>query len=247
MQQKLIKEKEKILYQQSKMAAMGEMIGNIAHQWRQPLNVISVSASGIKLWIEDDLYSEEDAKDFIDAILNSSNYLSNTIDDFRNFYKDDLEKKDFNVKKSIDKTISLLKTIFIKEQIKIIYLNEDILFINGVENQFLQVMMNILNNAKDVLVENNIEDKCIFIDMYEKENHTYIEITDNGGGVDDNIIEHIFEPYFTTKHKSLGTGIGLYMSEEIVTKQLDGKIYVYNKAIQYENKEYYGACFKIEV
>ena len=246
-QQKLIKEKEKILYQQSKMAAMGEMIGNIAHQWRQPLNVISVSASGIKLWIEDDLYSQEDAKDFIDAILNSSNYLSNTIDDFRNFYKDDLERKDFNVKKSIDKTISLLKTVFIKEQIKIIYLSENRLFINGVENQFLQVMMNILNNAKDVLVENNIEDKSIFIDIYEKENHTYIEITDNGGGVGDNIIEHIFEPYFTTKHKSLGTGIGLYMSEEIVTKQLDGKIYVYNRAIKYENKDYYGACFRIEI
>ncbi|MDD2887192.1 MAG: PAS domain S-box protein [Aliarcobacter sp.] len=246
-QQKLIKEKEKILYQQSKMAAMGEMIGNIAHQWRQPLNVISVSASGIKLWIEDDLYSQEDAKDFIDAILNSSNYLSNTIDDFRNFYKDDLKRKDFNVKKSIDKTISLLKTVFIKEQIKIIYLSENRLFINGVENQFLQVMMNILNNAKDVLVENNIEDKSIFIDMYEKENHTYIEITDNGGGVGDNIIEHIFEPYFTTKHKSLGTGIGLYMSEEIVTKQLDGKIYVYNRAIKYENKDYYGACFRIEI
>jgi PAS domain S-box-containing protein len=246
-QQKLIKEKEKILYQQSKMAAMGEMIGNIAHQWRQPLNVISVSASGIKLWMEEDLYSEEDAKDFIDAILNSTNYLSNTIDDFRNFYKDDLVRKDFNVKKSIDKTISLLKTIFIKEQIKIIYLSENRLFINGVENQFLQVMMNILNNAKDVLVENNIEDKCIFIDMYEKDNYTYIEIIDNGGGVSEDIIEHIFEPYFTTKHKSLGTGIGLYMSEEIVTKQLDGKIYVYNRAIKYDNKEYYGASFKIEI
>ncbi|MDD2894452.1 MAG: PAS domain S-box protein [Aliarcobacter sp.] len=246
-QQKLIKEKEKILYQQSKMAAMGEMIGNIAHQWRQPLNVISVSASGIKLWIEDDLYSEEDAKDFIEAILNSTNYLSNTIDDFRNFYKDDLEKVDFNVKKSIEKTISLLKTVFIKEHIKIIYLSEEKLFINGVENQFLQLMMNILNNAKDVLVENNIEDKCIFIDMYEKENHKYIEIIDNGGGVGDDIIEHIFEPYFTTKHKSLGTGIGLYMSEEIVTKQLSGKLYVYNKAIKYKNKDYYGACFKIKI
>ena len=246
-QQKLIKEKEKILYQQSKMAAMGEMIGNIAHQWRQPLNVISVSASGIKLWIEDDLYSQEDAKDFIEAILNSTNYLSNTIDDFRNFYKDDMDKSDFEVKKIIDKTIGLLKTVFIKEQIKIIYLNEDSLIINGVENQFLQVMINILNNAKDALVENNIEDKIIFIDIYEKENHIYIEIIDNAGGVDEKIIEHIFEPYFTTKHKSLGTGIGLYMSEEIVTKQLDGKIFVYNKAIKYENKDYFGACFKIKI
>ena len=119
-QQKLIKENEKILYQQSKMAAMGEMIGNIAHQWRQPLSVISVSASGIKLYQEEGLYSKEDSKDFIEAILNSTKYLSDTIDDFRNFYKEDLEKSDFKIKKSIDKTINLLKTEFIKEEIKVI-------------------------------------------------------------------------------------------------------------------------------
>ena len=114
-QEILIKEKEKILYQQSKMAAMGEMIGNIAHQWRQPLSVISVSASGIKLYQEEGLYTKEDLKDFIEAILHSTKYLSDTIDDFRNFYKDDLEKSDFEVKKSIDKTINLLNIEFIKE------------------------------------------------------------------------------------------------------------------------------------
>ena len=148
-QQKLIKENEKILYQQSKMAAMGEMNGNIAHQWRQPLSVISVSASGIKLYQEEGLYSKEDSKDFIEAILNSTKYLSDTIDDFRNFYKEDLEKINFEVKKSIDKTINLLKTEFIKEDISVIYLGEANIFIHGIENQFLQVTVNILNNAKD--------------------------------------------------------------------------------------------------
>ena len=246
-QEILIKEKEKILYQQSKMAAMGEMIGNIAHQWRQPLSVISVSASGIKLWQEEGLYSKEDSQDFIEAILNSTKYLSNTIDDFRNFYKDDLEKTDFEVKKSIDKAINLLKTEFVNNDIKIIYLHKNNLFINGIENQFLQVMMNILNNAKDALVLKNIEDKYIFIDIYEEENHIAIEIIDNAGGVEKDVIDHIFEPYFTTKHKSLGTGIGLYMSQEIITKQLNGKLSVYNKALNYENKDYFGACFKIEI
>jgi PAS domain S-box-containing protein len=246
-QQKLIKENEKILYQQSKMAAMGEMIGNIAHQWRQPLSVISVSASGIKLYQEEGLYSKEDSKDFIEAILNSTKYLSDTIDDFRNFYKEDLEKINFEVKKSIDKTINLLKTEFIKEDIAVIYLGEPNIFIHGIENQFLQVTMNILNNAKDALIEKEIKNRHIFIDVYEENAKTYIEIQDNAGGVNEDIIEHVFEPYFTTKHKSLGTGIGLYMSEEIVTKQLNGKLSVYNKSINYKNVNYFGACFRIEI
>ena len=246
-QQKLIKEKEKILQQQSKMVAMGEMIGNIAHQWRQPLSVISVSASGIKLYQEEGLYTKEDLKDFIEAILHSTKYLSDTIDDFRNFYKDDLEKSDFEVKKSIDKTINLLNTEFIKEEIEVVYLGESNLFIHGIENQFLQVIMNILNNAKDALVEKDIKNRHIFIDLYKKNDKTYIEIQDNAGGVNEDIMEHIFEPYFTTKHKSLGTGIGLYMSEEIVTKQLNGKLFVYNKLINYKNIDYFGACFRIKI
>ena len=246
-QQKLIKENEKILYQQSKMAAMGEMIGNIAHQWRQPLSVISVSASGIKLYQEEGLYSKEDSKDFIEAILNSTKYLSDTIDDFRNFYKEDLEKINFEVKKSIDKTINLLKTEFIKEDISVIYLGEPNIFIHGIENQFLQVTMNILNNAKDALIEKEIKNRHIFINVYEENAKTYIEIQDNAGGVNEDIIEHVFEPYFTTKHKSLGTGIGLYMSEEIVTKQLNGKLFVYNKSINYKDTEHFGACFRIEI
>ncbi|MBY0539887.1 MAG: PAS domain-containing sensor histidine kinase [Campylobacterales bacterium] len=244
-QQKLIK--EKLLYQQSKMAAMGEMIGNIAHQWRQPLGVISMSASGIKLWQEDGLYSQEEVKTFVKSILSSAQYLSDTIDDFRNFYQEDLEKSDFEVKKAIDKTINLLKTELIKEEIKVVYLRETELFLNGIENQFLQVTMNILNNAKDVLLEKNIQNKYIFIEIYKEEENICIEIQDNAGGVNDQIIEHIFEPYFTTKHKSLGTGIGLYMSEEIVTKQLNGELIVCNKVINYQNSKYFGACFKIKI
>lgn len=246
-QQKLINEKEKLLYQQSKMAAMGEMIGNIAHQWRQPLGVISMSASGIKLWQEDGLYSQEEVKTFVESILSSTQYLSDTIDDFRSFYQEDLEKSDFEVKKTIDKSINLLKTEFIKEEINVIFLRNTKLFINGIENQFLQVTMNILNNAKDALLEKNIENKYIFIDIYKEDENICIEIQDNAGGVNENIIEHIFEPYFTTKHKSLGTGIGLYMSEEIVTKQLKGELTVSNKVINYQDANYFGASFKIKI
>ena len=126
-------------------------------------------------------------------------------------------------------------------------MGESNIFINGIENQFLQVTMNILNNAKDALIEKEIKNRHIFINVYEENAKTYIEIQDNAGGVNEDIIEHVFEPYFTTKHKSLGTGIGLYMSEEIVTKQLNGKLSVYNKSINYKNVNYFGACFRIEI
>lgn len=192
-QQKLINEKEKTLYQQSKMVAMGKIIGNITHQWR-PLGVISMSASGIKLWQEDGLYSQGEVKIFVESILNSTQYLSDTIDDFRSFYQEDLEKSDFEVKRIIDKSINLLKTEFIKEGINIVFLRDTKPFLNGIENQFLQVIMNILNNAKDVLLEKNIENKYIFIDIYKEKENICIEIQDNVGGVN----EHIFEPLLNT-------------------------------------------------
>ena len=109
------------------------------------------------------------------------------------------------------------------------------------------MLVNILNNAADALILNKNERKLIFIEAYQRNNYSYIKIKDNAGGIPENIIDRIFEPYFTTKHKSLGTGIGLYMSQEIITKQLKGKLSVYNKSLKYENKDYFGACFKIDI
>jgi PAS domain S-box-containing protein len=244
-QEKLLHEKEKLLFQQSKLSSMGEMIGNIAHQWRQPLSVISSSTSAIKLYEQEGIYSKEEVIEFIDVILNSTKYLSNTIDDFRNFYKEDSEKIDFDVKLAINNSLNLIKTELVKQNINVVFVNEESFNICGTRNQFLQVMINILINAKDAFLEKDIINKAIFIDFYQDSQNNIIEIYDNAGGIDEDVIEHIFEPYFTTKHKSLGTGIGLYMSEEIITKQLKGQIFVSNKHFTYKYKECKGAEFKI--
>jgi PAS domain S-box-containing protein len=244
-QEKLLHEKEKLLFQQSKLSAMGEMIGNIAHQWRQPLSVISSSTSAIKLYEQEGIYTKKEIIEFIDVILNSTKYLSNTIDDFRNFYKEDSEKIDFDVKLAINNSLNLIKTELVKQNINIVFVNEESFNICGTRNQFLQVMINILINAKDAFLDKDIINKAIFIDFYQDSQNNIIEIYDNAGGIDEDVIEHIFEPYFTTKHKSLGTGIGLYMSEEIITKQLKGQIFVSNKHFTYKYKECKGAEFKI--
>ncbi len=247
-QEKLLQEKEKLLFQQSKLSAMGEMIGNIAHQWRQPLSVISSSTSAIKLHEEEGFYSKEEIKDFVEVILNSTKYLSNTIDDFRNFYKEDSEKSDFDVKSAINNSLNLIRTELVKQEIEVVFIdNESSFDIKGIRNQFLQVMMNILINAKDAFSDKEIENKTIFIDIHQKDAKKIIKIYDNAGGINEDVINHIFEPYFTTKHKSVGTGIGLYMSEEIITKQLNGQISVSNRTFTYKNQEYTGAEFRIVI
>jgi len=244
-QERLLHEKEKLLFQQSKLSAMGEMIGNIAHQWRQPLSVISSSTSAIKLHEEEGFYSKEEIIDFIEVILNSTKYLSNTIDDFRNFYKEDSVKSNFDVKQAINSSLNLIKTELVKHNIELVFVNDDNFEIKGIRNQFLQVMMNILINAKDAFIEKEQDLKLIFINLYEEEGKKIIEIYDNAGGINENVIAHVFEPYFTTKHKSVGTGIGLYMSEEIITKGLNGEIFVSNKNFVYKNQKFIGAEFRI--
>ena len=246
-QEKLLKEKEELLFQQSKLSAMGEMIGNIAHQWRQPLSVISSSISAIKLSVGTNIYTNEELINFMDTVLNSTKYLSETIDDFRNFYKKDLEKEEFAIKNAIDMSFNLVKTELVKHGIKTIFINDTDFNITGVKNQFLQVLMNILSNSKDAFIDKNIDDKTIFINLYEENDKKCIEIYDNAGGIKDDVIEHVFEPYFTTKHKSIGTGIGLYMSQEIIAKHLEGQITVTNKEFIYQDNEYKGACFKITI
>ena len=226
---------------------MGEMIGNIAHQWRQPLSVISSSISAIKLSVGTNIYTNEELINFMDTVLNSTKYLSETIDDFRNFYKKDLEKEEFAIKNAIDMSFNLVKTELVKQGIKTIFINDTDFNIMGVKNQFLQVLMNILSNSKDAFIDKNIDDKTIFINLYEENDKKCIEIYDNAGGIKDDVIEHVFEPYFTTKHKSIGTGIGLYMSQEIIAKHLEGQITVTNKEFIYQDNEYKGACFKITI
>ena len=238
---------EQLLFQQSKLAAMGEMIGNIAHQWRQPLSIISTCASGMKLQKENNILSDQIFYDSCGMIVNQSNYLSQTIDDFRNYLQTNKQKTVFKLDEFIANTISIILPAYKNSNIVLIYNNnfEDI-EIEAYHNELAQALLNILNNAKDAINTSSIyEEKLVFIRIKQTKDFVHIYILDNGGGIPIEIIDKIFEPYFTTKHQSQGTGLGLFMSYKIVTQSLGGLLVVRNKDFEYNNKKYFGAEFKI--
>ena len=237
-------EKEAILNQQAKMAAMGEMIENIAHQWRQPLSVISTISSSLKIKKEMNILDDKEFYEALQNINKTSEHLSNTIDDFRNFFSPNKEMNKFYVSQLIKKSKDLIKSRFDKFNIKVIE-NIDDIEILSYQNELFQVILNLFSNSIDVLSSSQIENKIIYIKIYHDENNLYIEFLDNGGGIKDEFINRVFEPYFTTKHKSQGTGIGLYMSLQIVTKHLNGEISVKNDTFIDNNIKYFGAKFTI--
>ena len=235
------------LFQQSKMASMGEMIGNIAHQWRQPIAIISMWANNIMVDIDMEEINEKNLREYAKNINIQTQHLSQTIDDFRNFFAPNKEKTTFTLQNSIDKTMNLLTASFKTNNIKVIK-NIENLTITSLENELTQALLNIIKNAKDILVtlpENR--ERLIFIKIYQKQDNIIIKIKDSGGGIKKDIIDKIFDPYFTTKHKSQGTGIGLYMTQSIIAKHLNGKIGVKNLTYFYEEKKQVGAEFTIKL
>ena len=206
--QKLIEEKltqkDELLIQQSKMAQMGEMLENIAHQWRQPLSVITTSATGVKLQQDFKMLTDEQLKSALDSIVKAAEHLSLTIDDFRNFYKNDKEKKLFNVKNAVEKSLTLISSKFKNEAIEI-ELKLDDIEIYGFENELIQVFINILNNAKDELEKKESQCKLIQISTIKKDGQIQILFQDNAGGIKKEFLNHIFESHFTTKEQEDGT------------------------------------------
>ncbi|MGE4382521.1 MAG: cache domain-containing protein [Arcobacter sp.] len=243
---KELDKKQLILHQQSKMAAMGEMIGNIAHQWRQPLSTITTASSGMVLQKEMGILTDEFFFEASKKINTSAQYLSQTIDDFRNFFSPNRQKTKFFLRNTFSTTLDLISAQFNAKEIHIIKNIEDIeLF--SYENELIQALINILNNSRDELLKKE-NDRYIFIDVYKNNiDEVNIIIKDNAGGIKEEVINKIFEPYFTTKHQSQGTGIGLYMTEEIVTKHLNGIISVKNKEFIFNDKKYFGAQFRIKL
>ncbi|WP_428024032.1 ABC transporter substrate-binding protein [Arcobacter sp.] len=236
--------KDMLLQRQAKMASMGEMLENIAHQWRQPLSVISTGASGIRIKKEINDLDDKFLFDTLESIINSSTYLSQTIDDFRYFFKPDKEKRRFCIKDCFEKSLNILSSKFNNKNIKIIK-NINKFDVLGHQSELIQVFINILNNAKDALEQSQYEKKLIFVDILKLENKILIKIKDNAGGIDLKPLDKIFEPYFTTKHKSQGTGIGLYMVDQIISKHMNGLIEVSNIKYTYEQAKYKGALFTI--
>jgi PAS domain S-box-containing protein len=235
-----LKKKENMLLEQSRMAAMGETISMIAHQWRQPLSSISAALSNLKLRIKMKKYTAEILENKIDDIDKYLLYMSNTIDDFRNFFKSGKEKELVSLNYIVDIALDILKEVFEKNSIEVINSNNCLDKINIFKNEFLQVILNILNNSTEAFDESNIKDnKYIKIDYEEYGSFQKLSILDNAGGISNEIIGNIFEPYYSTKSKKNGTGLGLYMSKIIVENHCNGKIYVTNK----EN----GVCFDIVI
>ncbi|WP_066163001.1 transporter substrate-binding domain-containing protein [Aliarcobacter skirrowii] len=239
-------EKENLLNHQAKMAAMGEMLENIAHQWRQPLSVISTMATSLKLKQEMKILEDKEFFQSLDIINNASQHLSNTIDDFRNFFSSEKEINKFLISNTIKKSILLLKSSIDKHNITIVEDIEDIELLSY-ESELMQVILNIISNSIDILKDKNIDSRYIYFKTKILNNNLIITISDSGGGIDKKILNRVFEPYFTTKHKSQGTGIGLYMSLQIVTKHLHGKLSVKNSSFLQNGVEYFGAEFSINI
>ncbi len=239
-------EKDRILFSQSKMASMGEMIGNIAHQWRQPLSIISTAASGIQLKIELNMFNKKETLKALESLITASQYLSHTIDDFQNYLKPVSKKEKFNLKDTINKVLEMFGNSFTNNDIEFnIDMEESIL--TGNENELLQVIINILNNSKDALKETKGQRRLIFIELKNTNNHILLSVKDNAGGIKENVLPKVFDAYFTTKHQSQGTGIGLYMSFQIINNSFNGVIKVQNKSYTYENELYKGAEFIITI
>lgn len=215
---------EQILIHQSKLASMGEMIGNIAHQWRQPLTQLATILVGIELKYENNKLSQKTLCEDMREAEGQINFMSKTIDDFKNFFLKDKTKTKFSIKECVDNAIVLIKSSLknnmINYEIKIIQDSE----ILGYKNEVSQVLLNLLANAKDILLEREIKTPFIWITISRQKEYAKITIEDNGGGIKHQLLEKIFEPYFTTKHASAGTGIGLYMSKNIIEKNSGGNL-----------------------
>jgi len=239
---------QRIVSMQSKIAAVGEMIANIAHQWRQPLSIITTSVSGLRIQAEiNEIIEKKLILECIHNVSSQAQYLSSTIDDFRNFFKEDSNKIDeYNVKDAVLKSLDLTKDILNSNYIEVVLDLENIKLLYN-QNILIQSLMNIINNTKDAMLINKIDDQSrfLFIDLSKNQDELILCVKDSAGGIDEKIIDKIFEPYFTTKHQSIGTGIGLYMTYQIITKQLKGKVFVQNVDIEYKDKKLRGAEFKI--
>ena len=235
------RQKDLLLQQQNRLSAMGEMISNIAHQWRQPLSAITSTISGLKLKEEIGILEKEDISNANVSILNNARFLSNTIDSFRNFFKDNQRNNQFFVYKVINETISIVKASYDNNFIIINKNFDETINYFGNENLLSQVILNILTNAKDVFETIHSEEKKIKISLFSDDLTITIEVKDNAGGIPEDIIGKIFDPYFTTKHQSQGTGLGLYMSTQIIKTHFKGFIEVEN----FEEENEKGACFKI--
>ncbi|MRR34675.1 PAS domain S-box protein [bacterium] len=223
-----LREQEQILIHQGRLAAMGEMIGNIAHQWRQPLNTLGLIIQGFPMSMDSGELTQEYLDERVGRAMQLIFHMSQTIDDFRNFFRPDKEKVRFDVKQVISNTLSLIGDNFRSLGIQVSFECQRDMDIKGYPNEFSQALLNILMNARDVLEERKVDGPRIMVRLFEENNRVVVTIADNAGGIDETIIGKVFDPYFTSKGPSNGTGLGLFIAKTIIEKNMGGALTVRN-------------------
>ena len=236
---KEMRDQEEVMIAQSRHAAMGEMIGMIAHQWRQPITVIAMGANNMLVDIELEEVKEESFKEEAKNILKQTEYLSKTIDDFRNFFRPDKEKEEVNLEEVMTEAQKIIGKTLEHANITLSIKDKNGYKVKTYSRELLQVFINLLKNSKEALIEHREKDRHIDVMISDDADNVITTVCDNGGGIDEAIIDKIFDPYFSTKDEKTGTGLGLYMSKTIIEKHLHGMLEVSN------TKE--GACFKIAI
>jgi C4-dicarboxylate-specific signal transduction histidine kinase len=232
-----LREKQEMLLWQSRFASLGQMMANIAHQWRQPLTELNLSLYNLKnAAAEHDMHKVSSIHGEAKKVIQT---MSQTIDDFQNFFKPGKEKELFSPKDSLENALAILTKAFNKESICLEQEIDDTVMIVGIQNELTQVLINLLQNSKDALISHTTTNRSVIVRISQDGENALILVQDNAGGIPDDVSGKIFEPYFTTKHTSQGTGLGLFMSKLIIEKSLNGVLNFYN------TKD--GACFTVTI
>lgn len=226
-----IREKDELLIQQSRLASMGEMLENISHQWKQPLHKLSLVIQNHYFKHKMEGVSADDLESFNEHSTMLVNYMSTTVDDFRNFFDPQKEKELFGLNESVEKVLSILSSSLKEEKIEIVLAIKSREKVAGYPNEFGQVLLNLFSNARDALLSGNIEEKKIEISVDENEDSIVLAFLDNAGGIPQDILPKIFDPYFSTKGLKKGSGIGLYMSKMIIENSMNGSFHVRNSTV----------------
>jgi len=223
-------EKDRIMAHQARLAAMGEMLRNIAHQWRQPLNNISLIVQNLQIEFEDGVLTAASCSEYVQECIKFVTYMSSTIDNFRAFYQPDCGRQLFDLYHTVTEAISLVREELESHAISITLVEECDSVINGYKKEFSQALLNIIQNAKEAILSRQPPLPFVEIVCSQNEGSALVTVRDNGGGIPSELIDKIFDPYFTTKFMSQGTGVGLYMSKMIIEKHMGGRLSVTNNA-----------------
>ncbi len=213
-----LREKDKILFQQSKLAAMGEMMDAVAHQWKQPINNIKMKADLLEFDFDDHLVDREYVLAFKEHIFQQVNHMTNTLHEFRSFFRPNKKQQEFDIRSMVEKTLFLIHDELLQNKIKVQINEKQGFSLLGIENEFIHLILNLINNAKDAFNERGVKERQIVITISQDFVFNKIEIQDNAGGILEDIIDDIFKANVTTKEEDKGTGIGLYMSSQIAAK-----------------------------